>query len=45
MLLSAYVTALFEVIVHEHDEKKIKSHIKTVTDFFIPGWLDILGMN
>jgi AcrR family transcriptional regulator len=45
MLLSAYVTACFEPIVHNYDNEKIKEYMKTMYDFFMPGWYKIMGLN
>ena len=45
MLLSAYLTACFEPIVHEDDDEKILRYLDTLEDFFMPGWLKIMGMN
>ncbi len=45
MLLSAYVTACFEPIIHDYDDAKIEQYLTTVQDFFMPGWLRIMGAN
>ncbi|MBQ5967002.1 MAG: TetR/AcrR family transcriptional regulator [Clostridiales bacterium] len=45
MLLSAYLTACFEPIVHEDDDEKILRYLDTLEEFFMPGWLKIMGMN
>ena len=44
MLLSAYLTACFEPIVHEEDDEKILRYLDTLEEFFMPGWLKIMGM-
>lgn len=44
MLLSAYLTACFEPIVHEDDDEKILRYLNTLEEFFMPGWLKIMGM-
>lgn len=44
MLLSAYLTACFEPIVHEVDESKIEKYLNTIQEFFMPGWLKIMGL-
>ena len=45
MLLSAYLTACFEPIVHGFDASKIDKYLNTVQEFFMPGWLRIMGIN
>lgn len=45
MLLSAYLTACFEPIIHDYDEKKLSKYLNTIQDFFMPGWLRIMGLN
>ncbi|MBR3031691.1 MAG: TetR/AcrR family transcriptional regulator, partial [Clostridiales bacterium] len=45
MILSAYLTACFEPIVHEDDDEKILRYLDTLEEFFMPGWLKIMGMN
>ncbi len=45
MLLSAYVTACFEPIVHDYDNEKIEKYMKTIYEFFMPGWYRIMGLN
>jgi AcrR family transcriptional regulator len=44
MLLSAYLTACFEPIIHDYDEIKIEKYLNTVREFFMPGWLKIMGV-
>lgn len=44
MLLSAYLTACFEPIIHDFDNDKIDSFLNTVQEFFMPGWLRIMGI-
>ncbi len=44
MLLSAYLTACFEPIIHDYDDKKIIKYLNTVQQFFMPGWLKIMGI-
>lgn len=43
MLLSAYLTACFEPIVHDCDEAMIDRYLSTIQEFFMPGWLKIMG--
>ena len=45
MLLSAYTTACFESIIHNDDEAKIEKHLDTIQDFFMPGWMKIMGVS
>jgi len=44
MLLSAYLTACFEPIIHDYDDAKVEKYLNTVQDFFMPGWLKIMGV-
>ncbi len=44
MLLSAYLTACFEPIIHDYDDNKIIKYLNTVHQFFMPGWLKIMGI-
>ena len=44
MLLSAYLTACFEPIVHDYDDEKVEQYLNTVQEFFMPGWLRIMGV-
>ncbi len=43
MLLSAFITACFEPIVHDFDDAKVEKYLNTVHDFFMPGWMKIMG--
>ena len=45
MLLSAYLTACFEPIIHDCPEDKIDKYLNTIQEFFMPGWLRIMGIN
>ena len=45
MLLSAYLTACLEPIVHDYDDDKIGEYMKTIQDFFLPGWMNIMGLS
>ncbi|SDB15312.1 transcriptional regulator, TetR family [Pseudobutyrivibrio sp. YE44] len=45
MLLSAYTTACFEPIIHNYDDDKIKKYLTTLQDFFMPGWIKIMGLS
>ncbi|MBR1479034.1 MAG: TetR/AcrR family transcriptional regulator [Lachnospiraceae bacterium] len=44
MLLSAYLTACFEPIIHDYDDEKVIKYLDTVQKFFMPGWLKIMGI-
>ncbi len=45
MLLSAYLTACFEPIIHDCDEDKIDRYLNTIQAFFMPGWFKIMGLS
>ncbi len=44
MLLSAYLTACFEPIIHDYDDEKVEKYLNTVQEFFMPGGLRIMGV-
>ncbi len=44
LLLSAYLTACFEPIIHDYDDEKVEKYLNTVQEFFMPGWLRIMGV-
>ena len=44
MLLSAYLTACFEPIIHDYEDEKVIKYLNTVQEFFMPGWLKIMGI-
>lgn len=44
MLVSAYNAALFEPIVHGYDRTDAERYLKTIVDFFTPGWRMITGL-
>ena len=44
MLLSAYLTACFEPIIHDYDDSKVIKYLNIVQEFFMPGWLRIMGI-
>lgn len=44
LLLSAYVTALFEVVIHDFPRDKALHYLETAHAFFNPGWRAILGL-
>lgn len=45
MLLSAYLTACFEPIIHDYDEASIEKYLSIIQEFFMPGWMRIMGIN
>ncbi len=44
MLLSAYLTACFEPIIHNYDNANVDKYLNTVQEFFMPGWMKIMGV-
>ena len=44
LLLSAYVTALFEVVIHDFSREKATHYLGTLRTFFNPGWRAVLGL-
>ncbi|MCR5627294.1 MAG: TetR/AcrR family transcriptional regulator [Lachnospiraceae bacterium] len=44
MLLSAYITACFEPIIHNYSDEKIEEYMKMIEEFFMPGWMNIMGL-
>lgn len=44
MLLSAYLTACFEPIIHDYEDEKVIKYLNTVREFFMPGWMRIMGI-
>lgn len=45
MLLSAYLTACFEPIIHDCRESKLEKTLNTIQEFFMPGWMKIMGIS
>lgn len=45
MPLSAYLTACFEPIIHDYDEASIEKYLSIIQEFFMPGWMRIMGIN
>jgi hypothetical protein len=45
MLLSAYMTAIIEPIIHGYPDEKITAYLDRMSDFFIPGWMNIMGLS
>lgn len=44
MLVSAYFEALLQPIEHRYTKEKAEQYIKTIMDFFTPGWRLITGL-
>ncbi len=44
LLLSAYVSAVFEVVVHDFTQEAAQHYLKTLKTFFNPGWRAVLGL-
>lgn len=44
LLLSAYSTALFEVVVHDFTKEEVAHYLTTLRQFFYPGWRTVLGL-
>ncbi len=44
LLLSAYYSAVFEVIVHDFSREDAEHYLKTLQRFFYPGWRTVLGL-
>ena len=44
LLLSAYITALFEPVIHYYSLEDALACLKTVEAFFLPGWKNLLGL-
>lgn len=44
LLLSAYVTALFEPVVHGYSYEEAMRCLDVVEAFFLPGWSQLLGL-
>lgn len=44
MLISGYVTSIFEVVIHDYPREKAITHVKTLMRFLYPGWIKAFGM-
>ena len=44
MLLSAYMTAIIEPIIHGYPDEKVTAYLDRMGDFFMPGWMKIMGV-
>ena len=45
MLLSAYMTAIIEPIIHGYPDEQITAYLDRMSDFFMPGWMSIMGLS
>ena len=43
LLFSAYVTALFEPVIHQYSPDEAMRCLETVEAFFMPGWKSLFG--
>ena len=43
ILMSAYTTAMFEPVIHNYPLDKAMHYLKTIENFFLPGWHDLMG--
>lgn len=44
MLISAYITALTEPIIHDYSREETEKCLETISKFFMPGWMNIMGI-
>ncbi len=44
MLLSAYITACLEPVIHNLEDDRIDRYLNTIQEFFMPGWMNIMGI-
>ena len=44
LLLTAYMTALFEPVVHNYSREDAFACLETVEAFFLPGWKKLIGL-
>ncbi|MCR5476246.1 MAG: TetR/AcrR family transcriptional regulator [Lachnospiraceae bacterium] len=44
LLLTAYITALFEPVVHEYPHEEAEEALRTLERFFLPGWKELMGV-
>ncbi len=44
LLLTAYLTALFEPVVHNYPRKEAEEALVTLEKFFLPGWKKLMGV-
>ena len=43
MLLSAYISAILEPIVHDWSLEQAEHNLNTIEEFFMPGWQKVMG--
>ena len=44
LLFSAYMTALFEPVIHNYTQDEALACLDTVEAFFLPGWKQLIGL-
>lgn len=44
LLLSAYYSAVFEVVIHDFPREDAEHYLDTLQRFFYPGWRNVLGL-
>ena len=44
ILLSAYLTALFEPVLHNYQQEDAYRFLDAIEAFFLPGWKQLLGV-
>ena len=44
MLLTAYISALFEPVIHNYPYKEALAALKTLEVFFLPGWKQLMEL-
>ncbi|MCR5640710.1 MAG: TetR/AcrR family transcriptional regulator [Lachnospiraceae bacterium] len=44
VLITAYVTALFEPLIQDYSDEEVLHYLDLVEAFFMPGWCSILGI-
>ena len=44
ILMSAFLTACFEAVIHDYDDERIERYLQTIQEFFMPGWMKLLGI-
>ncbi len=44
MLVSGYVTSIFEMVIHDYTREKAITHAKMLMEFLYPGWIKAFGM-
>jgi len=43
LLLTAYISALFEPVIHEYSQEEALQCLETIEAFFMPGWKQMMG--